>query len=656
MGMKTRWIRLILLIFLFAWISSASAANDFSHPMVFSGSPLGPDRCKLITVHSYIEDQGNIYTQSGVGWFILGEQGYRVITPAHVIAGANLVFGECLGELFPMGLQSKSETLDLALLTIPESYSSFAFPMIVLENRNTFLSKVSDPLQRELLNVLNPEHFNEPFDNKMLQQKSNYYLVPDGRSGNSWQRYKSFEMDLIGIGTAHIENDLPSLVVETLAIRPGFSGAPLFIEVPQEFQKPQNYFVGMLTRAEINGSRSLGISLPQILEILPRMLNAANNNLDVYTDAHKLPVRLRYHNLVKNGVMERSQDLIYSPPSGKTFTFTEICDDTTAESSEWGKGTPVQTFSPKSLKDLGLQKLEIAPPKVDKKLLKNLLDLNLKLKAVEQKTAGGDYGEGGGGPRSLKNSKLMTTDPNTTVGANLSSYKKEKTCSKMAVKNDQGKSVDSMIAKNKVVKTTNLTEAFNTLKSNGASWAETMHSGNICESYQLISARRVETYYRYRDQMYTYGRTEGVARAENINASEEQSYLRCRGNQIEIVLSTPILAMNLLLDRAGPGRGSVTLRNNSENCTIQMSKQNYSAANRWKHQIRTHQMDMDINLGTEGRILSIKILRTSKECSPNKNDELWLEEVNFSDQETVNKKFKPRTLIGDTLRSPNERQ
>lgn len=640
--------------FIFTLVSPVYAANDYSHPMIFSRTLSGPGKCNLITIHSYAEVQGNIYTQSGVGWFVLSDEGYHVVTPAHVIAGASLVVGECLGYLFPMGLKSKSETLDLALLTIPEAYSALAFPMIALKNREEFLGKITNSIEREMLSDLNPEHFDEPFANKMLRQKSNYYKVPSGKGENSLQEYKSYDIDLIGF--AYIRNELPSLVAETLAIRPGYSGAPFFIEVPRELQRPQHYLVGMLTRAEINGSRSLGVSLPQIFEVLPSMLNATNNTIDVYTYNMKLPVRLQYNNRVKNNVLERSQELIYNSPSGKSVTYTEICDDTTAESSEWGSPISIQKFEGKSLKDLGLQKLETNPPKLDPNLLKKLKQWELKLKSVEQKSGGGDYGEGGGSSRSLQNSKLATNDSSSMTGAQLTSYKREKTCLKMAIRDEQGHSLDSMISNGKIVKTTNLMEGFNALRVKSISLAENTYSGDLCKSYELISADRMEAFYESEGKVYVYGRTEGVARSEANNKSMSNGTLRCQKNQIEINLTSKALDLNVLFENPTSAHGYVSLKNMGPMCTIQLNAKNYSVANRWKHQIRSQQMDLDINLGTSGRILTIKVLRISPECRPDKTHGLWLEEINFSDQATINMSIKPDTFTAFRLRSSNESQ
>lgn len=667
--MKIHYLKIILLNLAFAWITSAYAANEFTHPTIISRSPPAPGLCKLMNVHSYIEEQGNIYTQSGVGWFVQSDQGYHVITPAHVIAGANLVFGECQGRLFAMGLQSKSETLDIALLTIPLAYSQIAFPMIVLKNRNDFLNEFTNPMTREMINDLNPDHFNESFEKKMLRQVGNSYLVPDQNTGKAWKEFETRDIDLIGF--AHFRDELPSLVVESLAIRPGYSGAPFFIKVTREIQRPQYYLAGMLTRAEINSSRSLGVSLTQILEVLPEMLSAKTTEIDVYAESLNLPVRLNYQNRVKNGVMVRSQELVYQSSTGKTKTFSEVCDDSYAESSEWGKTNAPQNFNtepskwgnniaPKkfnidSLKDLKSQKLEINPPNVNHRTLKQFLDMNRNLKSIESDSKGGDYGEGGGNYRSLNSTLFATNDKNTIFGASLTSYKNEKTCSKMAILDELGNSLDSIVSDNRIVKTTNIMEGFNSLKKKNILFTEKIESGNICDSYQLISSERQEVFYNFEGDEYVYGRTEGVARNDVKYYSTNNGYLRCHNNKIEIKLTSPILDMNVLLENPNTGYGYVNLKNASESCQVKLSTKNYSIASRWKHQIRSQQMDLDINLGTAGRILNVKVLRASSECSSRKSKKLWLEELNFSDQSTVDKTIKPATFTGFKLRSTNEK-
>ncbi|MNU04723.1 hypothetical protein D3C72_2492580 [compost metagenome] len=57
-------------------------------------------------------------------------------------------------------------------------------------------------------------------------------------------------------------------------------------------------------------------------------------------------------------------------------------------------------------------------------------------------------------------------------------------------------------------------------------------------------------------------------------------------------------------------------------------------ANRWKHQIRSRHIDVDISIGTQGRIVGIKFLRVPSECQVGEfkpDRQFWMGEENFFD-------------------------
>jgi hypothetical protein len=656
-------MRLILIQATLFLASTSLGANEYARPVIFSGAGLPYARCKIVTIHSLTEVKGQVYSQSGVGWFISGEEGYRLLTPAHVVSGADAVLGECLGKFFPLQVQSRSETLDLALLKPMSDVTRLAYPLIYLKTREQAMAGMT-PAELNGLKTFHPDHFARTLESLINIQESNSYQLPGPTPENPVIKVMSSDLDIGKMGIAHYEDGVNSLVVETLGIQPGYSGVPLFAHIQKQNFTDADFLIntlsgdgdysalflmGMLTRTEVNGSRSLGISLPMILKALPYLMKSQNPTGDAYAQGVGLRLQLEYLNTLKNKVMERSQVLV-DDTSGTRKIFTEICQDESIESSEWSANSAA---SSQSLSKLIQQYKSTVSESQKRPQLEQVIERykaqSQDLRSIQQKSRGGDYGEGGGSIASLKNGQLMTPDRNIYYHGGyytLTAYKMNKPCQKVALQDNQGRIFDSLILQGRLKRATSVADAFNAISRGGM--LTTSRSAPLCKNLTLFASEMdaVESWYvGPNKENFIHARSEGIAMNDALKKDLSRAgEMRCAiensangpTDRIDIRLEQEYMKMQVSLGDLKNPKGFIQLKNPA--CIVQLSPKNYSIANRWKHQIRSPMMDVDFILNTEDRVLSIKVLRASESCSPSGTMRLWLQEAHFFDIDSMAKK------------------
>lgn len=615
---------------IFAFVSlmttvTAHAVNEFARPVIIP--PLyfnDASRCQMVTVESTANRDGQTYIQNGVGWVIKGDEGFRVLTPAHVISGADQISASCLGKNFQLRLISKTETKDLALLATQDSSTHLLFPLIDLKLKNTTGVKTFD-------------HFLNSFEAAIQNQIYSDYAVPEQVRGKGPAIYRSYEKDTKNIGLLHFQNSVNSLVSETLAIRPGFSGAPAMVEIAIGYDSARAQpgyrrleqlptvaiLLGMLNKVELNGSRSLGVSLPEILEILPALWSSKSTASDVYVDLRKSNLRLRYQNTVVKNELQRSQELVVQNRDGSETAYTEVCVDANLESSTW--------VTAKDHK-----------------------------KSITQSSKGGDYGEGGGASASLKNSILMTSvikDIMSFDNGNLTSYKRVGSCDKVMLKDNNGRFYDSFNVNGRLTKTTNLAELYDALVRVNTPSAKAADNGS-CRAYRMEFNDSVATTYKNEDGDDTaYFRSENLLIPDDSQKSQKpvgdewRGFLRCYGKTDlqEVYIRSETYHFHGVFGDPKQTQGLIQFEGPRKQCSLDLSAENYKMANRWKHQIRSKYMDIDVNIGNEGRILGIKFLKISKACHVNRlqvsDREFFMGEENFSTSEEVSNSQAPNNFL-----------
>jgi hypothetical protein len=614
---------------IFAFLSlttalSAYAVNEFRRPVIIPPLYFNDlKRCQMLRIESTAVRGSQSYVQNGVGWIVKGDEGLRVLTPAHVISGADQVTGNCLGRSFRLRLLGKTETKDLALLAIQEPAGDLLFPIIELKAKNTTTVSTID-------------HFVNPFALLIQHQIYSDYMAPEEIPGKGPLRYRAFENDTKTAGLAHFQKGLNSLVAETLAIRPGYSGAPLMIEIAVDYDsanaqpgylKLQNlptmgFLIGMLNKVEINGSRSLGVSIVEILEILPDLWNSTSTTRDVYVDRNKGNLSLRYQNNVVKNELQRSQELVVKNRNGTETIYTEVCVDANLESSAW-------------------------VPTKD------------RAKSITQSSKGGDYGEGGGGSVSLKNSVLMTaTIENifSLASGNLTSYKRIGSCEKVMLKDNNGRFYDSFNINGRLTKTTNLAELYDALSKLNSPGSKPRDHGN-CAPYYLEFMDGLLTFYSDGGRKYSYYRAENFALSDQSQTyatgpkDDYSGFMRCYKDTAlhEIYFKNVTYVFHGVFGDSKQVQGLIQFEGPSRQCSLELSEDNYRMANRWKHQIRSKYMDIDVNIGNEGRILGIKFLKVSNKCRTTyeevKDREIWMGEENFSTPEEISNSQAPNSWV-----------
>jgi hypothetical protein len=629
--MKKTSAAIILALLSLTTSLTAHAVNEFAHPVIIPPLYFGDvSRCQMLRIESTANRGGQAYVQTGVGWVIRGDEGLRVLTPAHVISGADQVTGSCLGKSFRLRLLGKTETKDLALLAIQEPTGNSLFPMIELKAKNTTNVKTSD-------------HFINSFEAVIENQIYSDYAVPEEIRGKGPAIYRSYEKDTKMIGIMHFQKGVNSLVAETLAIRPGYSGAPAMVDValsydsanaPRGYRRLENlatmgFLLGMLNKVEINGSRSLGVSLPEILEILPALWNSTSTDRDVYVDLKKSTMRFRYQNAVVENELQRSQELVVKNKDGSETIYSEVCVDANLESSAWV-----------SAKD--------------------------RAKSITQSNKGGDYGEGGGGSASLKNSILMTSvilNIFSLDDGNLTSYKRIGSCERVMLKDSAGRFYDSFNINGRLTKTTNLAELYDALSELNTPGPKPTDNGT-CRPYRLELMDGAVTKYKDEDGNATaYFRSENVAITDErqktkipVNSEDPRfmdfsGFMRCFGNTglQEVYFRNVTYTFHGVFGDPKQAQGLIQLEGPRKKCSLDISAENYQKANRWKHQIRSKYMDIDVNIGNAGRILGIKFLKISKECHLNRlqitGQDILMGEENFSTMEEIANSQAPNSEI-----------
>lgn len=229
----------------------------------------------------------------------------------------------------------------------------------------------------------------------------------------------------------------------------------------------------------------------------------------------------------------------------------------------------------------------------------------------------------------------------TRGSSTLTSYRRNKLCEKVVIKDHQGRIYDSILFQGKIKRATSLVEAYDALSAGGR-WVPTSE-WRMCENYYLTrdaSTDTATTFYNSDGRLYFHSRTEGIAKpARQQHRSEnQQGQISCFKNEIQIQLQEKDLDIKLKLTENRPPEGYIRFSNS--NCAISVTSKNYFTANQWKYLIRDPKADLDISLNSEGRILSIKILRLNANCSQKPHELLWLRELNYLDPKSMDEKSK----------------
>lgn len=388
------------------------------------------DRCSIAKIHSLVEDnRGQIYHQSGMGWFILTSSGVGILTPFHVIAEGSAVYAECKGEIFELKLQKTDPEKDLAFLTTESKDRSklggLVFPVMMPLNPGEKSYRESlDEKARTVFSIVSPEVPDSEYKSNMrgLALSMTSFGVASAPNFNDRTSSLILSPDFENSVEPIIEDKDPlsKIIVrlDGLGIRPGLSGSALFgvmgasklthynfeQNVPRKkyslsVQWMPKILLGMVNKTRLNGAETVAISMVDIFEFLERLPLKDNSRSGLTVSFHRMKS--------KNGLE------LMPALNINNVTFVEYCGDGYKNSG---------SLSPLRLEDSGRvdsnwhsnknyqfnDSTSISP--VENQLLNRFRERDYKIPStsdelklphfedfIDRSAGGGDYGEGGDG-------------------------------------------------------------------------------------------------------------------------------------------------------------------------------------------------------------------------------------------------------------------
>lgn len=294
--------------------------------------------CSVAAIHAINTLNLESFRTQGIGVVFKYEDNLHILTPAHVVEGAQQILLQCESnqkvqsnaEIFKIDLEA-----DLAILKIRKQVELWS-PLFDLSVRNSNLA-----LSKIVPSILQSD---ESF------QKMTSALLPDN---GLWQegmvQVPGVKIDTHLLHTYWVEqktNYWPAfnsmLYIYGLGVVPGMSGAPLF-----SIGK-NGGFSGIIVKTEHNGIRSLAIPAHQILRWIKTALS--NNHSRIYSIEN---IEFRYRYQKEGHELQRLRSLILKDSQNK-YLFQEQCSRTSwlktsgslrwsdVSSGSWGDGSGQQ--------------------------------------------------------------------------------------------------------------------------------------------------------------------------------------------------------------------------------------------------------------------------------------------------------------------------
>lgn len=736
-------IKILVLLALGSVLTAPSAFakawsdEPFSVALVDRAGPTS--KCGLVTVQAERDSNAGRIQQTGLGWIVLDTVARRlvVVTPAHVVFGGERLFALCGESTFSLAVRSTSTTLDLAVLDIqnPAGISNTLAsmgPILILgESQQEMIEEVVAQLPASermstnskeslgslwaqrggkvpaefFLRYFAVDHNQFDFLSLLREQSFDGYFYVDPRRERTLRSVRSLEPDYQSLGlvlpmspddTALFGQRTP-LSVGNLAIRPGFSGAPLFVmsRPPSSIQEwaqtafamgsiPERllptYLVGMMTKTELNGIRSVAISLPDMLKVLPKMIREPKP-IDYWRILNPTKPFLSYH-LVTDGVSIARQTSLEIPRRhADPYVLTEYCLSDYLESSDWDEGRRRPDFFGENLKDLLNPERRVVPrnlvplsplrnwPARNSRPERNEFQRKDSKEFLERSRGylrgGGDYGEGGGGSSSAKN---FNTDRSPHADEHdsdrLGVHRSRSICRQAGILLPDGRLLVGLRASRK--RTAKDVDELDHLYGLALTLGEKLiseieHDGVImnapkiepslvCSKENLGPGLRRQ-FVTYRPITYALPTSSGplmylkipfaddpsLTGADSNSSSElscssdrqtirlafEQQPIDGRSSLVDSDFSSrvdswiiPGISLDLQWSGAGSPRGKIRITSERGTCTFQVNEQNAVQANPWRTYIRDGDLALNVSLGLGRRAVNIDMIGIPDSCWP----------------------------------------
>lgn len=630
--------------------------------------------CSLVTVQGQRNQSG---VQNGIGWIVLNrrEESLYAVTPAHVVRGTGKIEVICQNKREAVSLVSLSPTHDLALLKFQKprqelltiftpflymgvSWNDFFSPLLngtdpgnLLANlhpSNIFSSQI--PLVHQFI-YFNPDRASLKMrDLLLLQSALGFSYVEPGNEKRIFgilstsQNFQKFGVlnSLHGLDRRLLGPE-STLSVNGLSLRPGMSGAPLFVHIQKPNQdslaalmehrlgpaaelNQQKYAMGMMVKTELNGVRGLAIPIEDIVGVIDKML-------------HQLPL---------------------AQTTDPYLSYETISDA-------------------QGLQDVTLLNIPLA--RQANWTIRNACDFETVSSGVYFFARGGDYGEGGDGLRRMDLEYLTShSGQHPLLSAQFSAYRSSSLCPRNGVLLPDGRVLIGLksserINSREILSIDDLFGLAKQMRSQLPSYVrrygifENQNSRRLarqefCSAHgksrggvlsfggSLRFAKALD--WRNRKVGYTRSRYAMDLDSSNGNHSAEieclsSSDLRLRLSQPGATVSTlgiddPVqrthprwATPNIEIDFSASRdrtEGVLKLTNpiqeNQPVCEVPIRESDLRPSGPWMYSISSDQLKINIELSLGPRLLHIDILKLPEHCERALNvDSLWLGEIEF---------------------------
>jgi len=272
--------------------------------------------CDTVILTSFKKSGEKTFAQSGVGW-VYSDQSkqLKVVTPAHVVWGADQILAHCQGIEISMTQLGISPTHDLAILTPRTEKQIPLKPLIVSsqtiaapsKNGSAFLRVPSTGIRKFFV--------------------GNFTQTP----AMEFDREDSLEFADLPTALARETNSgLDGVLVLSGATKPGFSGSPAF-------EKNSKTPVGMLLRTRNHGSQSLVLPMDRILALLPTLISGRDPWRSQNPQAPYIVYKFRGNSL------DRVREIVFPKTTGQrtNLVLRELCPSgqfTSVVGGDWRDG------------------------------------------------------------------------------------------------------------------------------------------------------------------------------------------------------------------------------------------------------------------------------------------------------------------------------
>jgi hypothetical protein len=467
--------------------------------------------------------------QKGVGWITMFANKLYVLTPYHVATHATALMIQCRSKFFPVQLKSYSASKDLALLTFEPSIHApgMLSPLLWLNGRTNydkFLTSLSPEL-REQMSLMNPDISPFKFTDLIQSGRVAGALLPQtGNESSPIVVSGAFEAlrKRTRVRLQRPDEGVLSalqypLIMEGIGIRPGFSGAPAYIQlpispgsIPQHLSPEQAaamilferlshrtlplVIVGMITKTETNGTNSAAISIEDLVSTAKQLLSI-DGNLDEHSSQDDL--RFGYDSQPTSYGEVLLKTVSFKNQTGQIIKLRETCDTEYRHSSDvpvvsrhgkWLDAAKALQHDP-SLDIATAYGLENKGEDLFSAASSSLDTTKPSEESLRIARGGGDYGDGGG-DADTRYTYLLDSSAQFGMASPVAAFKTNNQCLSRGLQLDDGRTLTSARARGRIVRLSGISDLTALAQSEGPNFLARLNETAIYDnSISLFCSR-----------------------------------------------------------------------------------------------------------------------------------------------------------------------